>query len=111
MMKLVLVLLAVFVSVPALAYREGTYACKNSDITLPDNTYKFETVNIGGVSLPVLEIKRYSRADSGNVNSPIQQIGIKGLALVVTSANGIETISVNNIRLEFKGDEFLNCKK
>lgn len=111
MMKLVLVLLAVFVSVQALAYKEGTYSCKNSDTALADNTYKFETVEIGGTTLPLVNMVRHSRVEPGNPNSPARQMSIKGLGTVVTNADGVDTVSVNSIRMEFKGDEFLNCKQ
>lgn len=111
MMKLALVLLAVLVSVPALAYKDGVYACKNGDTRLPDNTYKFETVNLGGISLPVVDINRYYRQETGNPNSAMQRVNVKGVATLTSTEAGYTTVMLNNVRLEFKGDEFLNCKK
>lgn len=104
------ILMAMFISLQAMAYKEGVYSCKNGDARLPDNTYKFETVRIGSASLPYLEINRHYRASSDE-NAVAQEVVIRGLAAVTENGEGISTYSLNNIRLEFKGEDFLNCKK
>lgn len=91
------------------AYRDGVYPCKNMD-GLPNNVYKIETIEIReGLSLPFIEATRHFQAPDKSV----REATIKGFA---THANHnlegepAEMLSVGAIRLEFRGDTFVNCQ-
>lgn len=109
-MKLILALATVLMSTQALAYRNGTYTCKNGDDSLPANTYKISDTTVAGGTLPFVEITRHYRSNPSDRNSAVQVSNVKGLASV-SSMDDREVLLVAAIRLEFTNDELFGCKQ
>ena len=99
------------ISFSAAAYKDGTYNCKNRSAKLPDNVYKIQTLNVGGVSIPHVEVTLYFFSVPRDENSTIVDAHLKGLATVSSSAKDTETLQVAALNLSFEGDTFTNCRK
>lgn len=104
--QLLILTLGLAVSASALAYKDGTYTCKNA-VGLPDNTYKITTQSIGDTGVPFVEIHRYYKNGEGKTN----QVQIRGYAVVSKGDEVTELLALGNMRLEFNGDELYNCAK
>lgn len=88
-------------------YVDGTYFCKNPSKDLPDNMYMINTVQVGGASLPTVDITRYIK--KGNETDTIL---IKGLASVhTTTSTKTTSLRLGSVVLEFVDGDFVNCKK
>lgn len=94
---------------PALAYTDGTYLCKNS--AGGENSYKFETVSIGGANLPLVKAELRYVKNPEDKNSPVLQSTVQGIATIATNSEGVELLSLNNLRFEFVQGELSHCKK
>lgn len=108
-MKFVICALLVFGSSTAMAYEEGFFRCKGAG-TLPDSTYKIESVNLGAATLPYVEIQRFFKGVGGEPTAH----NLKGLAAVSTttvSGKQKETLMVAAVRLEFEDGKLLNCRE
>jgi hypothetical protein len=109
-MKLISIFCAtVAFSSSAFAYREGAYSCKNIQ-NLPNNSYKVTSVALPGSSstkVPFLEITRYY--SSGEAGAEVHQVQSSGFATVI-KADGVETLMLGAIELEFQNGELANCK-
>lgn len=101
-----LIIALLFMSPAAFAYQDGTYTCKNANKELPDNVYKFETVQIGSIQVPAVEITRYFKK-----GTEMETVVIKGVASVHASSLNSSFVRIGSAVLEFKDGEFLNCKK
>lgn len=107
-MKSFLVLaIGLMLGTSALAYKDGTYSCKNDD-GLPDNVYKISSQSVGGsATLPYVEIHRFYK----NENKVVESV-IRGVATVAhTSQERSETLMVGYIRIEFDGDDLYGCRQ
>jgi hypothetical protein len=92
----------------AFAYREGAYSCKNIQ-NLPNNSYKITSVTLPGSSnkVPYLELTRYY--GTGEAGAEVHQSQVSGFATVF-KADGIETLMLGAIELNFQDGQLLNCK-
>ncbi|MCO5142974.1 MAG: hypothetical protein M9962_07790 [Oligoflexia bacterium] len=106
-MKNVIFGLGFLMSVSAFAYNDGTYNCKNAFKDLPDNTYRINTVNVAGESVPFLEVHRYFRQGENGV----RETTIKGFAAVSKSSDEREFMSIGQMTLQFDKGELFGCKK
>jgi hypothetical protein len=90
----------------AFAFQDGTYSCKNSNPEIPNNTYRVESVTLGGIRLPVLDIRRYLKKGEA-----IETLVIQGIGMVSGASETTYTIRLGTIGMEFENGEFTNCKK
>lgn len=112
-MKVLFIAVLTALSLPALAYQDGTYSCKNIE-GLPNNTYKVTTVTVASLpdselKQPYVEMTRHFRQEPGNPESPIITTTLKGLAII--SDNGTtQALMLGSLRLEFVNDALFGCK-
>jgi hypothetical protein len=109
---MILTLIALLSSTPGLAYKDGTFTCKNGDPAMPDNTYSIQSVTVPGTSdtLPYVTATRYFRGPGEQPS--VRPVVIRGLAVVSDSGTPANTVlSLNQLRLEFSGDEMTNCRR
>ncbi len=106
MRTIILVVLALF-SLSAFGYKTGVHSCKNANPALPDNVYDIKDLNVDGSTLPFVQLTRHHLdRESGEIYTST----IKGIA-TVSSVKTSEYLSVNQVRLEFVNDKFINCKE
>ena len=108
-----LIVLACTTSV-ALAYKDGTYSCKNHYDGLPNNIYKIQTLPISGlksVEVPYIEVTRFSRETDGDKQSPILESHISGIAARITDSHGVDALQLLALSFEFENDQLLKCEK
>ncbi len=88
-------------------YVDGTYSCKNPNKDLPDNVYRIQTIQVGGINLPTVDISRFYK--KGNETDTIF---IKGIAsLHTTTSTKTTSLRLGSVVLEFVDGDFVNCKK
>jgi hypothetical protein len=90
----------------AYAFQDGSFSCKNSNPEVPNNTYRVESVTLGGIRLPVLDIRRYQKK-----GETIETLTIQGIGMVAGANESNYTIRLGTIGMEFENGEFVNCKK
>jgi hypothetical protein len=106
-MKQLLILAAgLLISASTLAYKDGTYSCKNID-GLPDNTYKVDTQSATGI--PLVDVHRYFKASSSSPK--ITESHIHGYAVVASTDDGTEIFILGALRMEFDKDVLFGCKQ
>lgn len=107
-MKQILVLTLAMLSTPALAFKEGTYHCKNIP-GLPDNVYTFSKTSVGGdkEDLPYVDVVRYFQKKD---NAGISTTHIRGIASVAT-VDETETLILGYLRFDFENDKLVGCKE
>jgi hypothetical protein len=104
-------LVGLFISGAAMASIEGTYTCKNK-VGIPNNNYKIENLSLSaGIALPFVEARRFYRRDPSDAGSPILETTIRGLGTLVSGSDGLTTLMIAAVRLEFRDNILLGCEK
>lgn len=104
-MKYLMCLLATLVGSAALAYKDGTYSCKNGDPTLADRVITIKTLDVGAGPVPFVKVTRPIR--EGN---KITDLEISGFASFHKRGNA-ETMMLAALRFDFLNDELQHCKQ
>lgn len=98
-----------FISVNAFAYLDGSYLCPTKK-DLPEDVYRIQTVSLGGISIPYLQITRHYRANLNDKNSPILKSEISGFATLFTGSDKqFEILSIAAITIEITNNKVKGC--
>ncbi len=103
------ILSGVFFSISAHAYQDGVYKCKNPQAGLPTNTFKVETITVGGAALPYVEMTQYYTATDAP-NAPVIESHLKGFASVMTDSDGNELLQLVQRQMEFESGHMKGCQ-
>lgn len=96
----------------ALAYKDGTYSCKNAN-GLPNNVYKIQTIQLTsqGASLPYVDVTNYYHSKPGDPTSEVKESRLKGFATVVATDDGTEILLLASMTFEFKDGQMVRCRQ
>lgn len=90
------------------AYPTGSFSCLNQE-GLPNNRYEIRNIDVGGVTLPYVEIVRYYKGTGSNPPA-VNEVQIKGFAVHSVSARA-EYLMVAAVHLEFENGRLLGCRQ
>lgn len=98
--------LVCLMGIPALAYKDGVYHCKNLR-GVPDDRITVKTVAVGGMSVPFVEIIRHFRTETSEVQVSKQS----GFASVATTSTGHESLMLAAVVLELENGAVRGCDR
>lgn len=108
MRKALFSLVLLFSASNAWAYPTGTFSCRNLE-GLPNNTYKIQQIDLGGVTVPHVEVTRYYK--TGSETPPvIEEVKITGIATVSKNSSS-ENLMIASLRLEFVNGALSGCRQ